>query len=70
MLSWQSLLRIEKERPRPKRLSDETIALVTKGDMPSDLHYPKAPLVREVGRLNVEDGQLMVGPSANLTGRG
>lgn len=72
-LEFNALLAVvapyRKDHPRLKRLSDETIARVTKGDT-LGIALPEGPFLREIGRLNDEDGQLMVGSSANLTGQG
>ena len=42
---------------------------VTKGGTVA-IAIPENPFLIELARLNVEDGQLMIGSSANLTGQG
>ncbi|KAI9712749.1 MAG: hypothetical protein M1820_001371 [Bogoriella megaspora] len=61
--------RYKKDHPRLQKLSKQTIERVTKGDT-LGIAIPEGPFLRELGRLNDEDGQLMVGSSANLSGQG
>ncbi|KAI0527761.1 DHBP synthase RibB-like alpha/beta domain-containing protein [Xylaria bambusicola] len=58
-----------KDHPRLAAWTPETLALTTRGDT-LGIGIAECPFLRELGRLNDEDGQLMVGSSANLTGRG
>ncbi|KAI1419994.1 hypothetical protein F5Y12DRAFT_166740 [Xylaria sp. FL1777] len=59
----------KKDHPRIKALSPETLERATKGDT-LGIGIAEGAFLRELGRLNDEDGQLMIGSSANLTGRG
>ena len=61
--------RYHQDHPRLRQLSDETLRRSTKGDT-MGIAIPEGPFLTELGRLNDEDGQLMVGSSANLTGQG
>ncbi|KAI1347660.1 hypothetical protein F5Y01DRAFT_329307 [Xylaria sp. FL0043] len=61
--------RYRKDHPRIAAWSPETRELTTRGDT-LGIGIAECPFLRELGRLNDEDGQLMVGSSANLTGRG
>lgn len=63
------IARYNKDHPRLAAWSPETLALTTRGDT-LGIGIAECPFLRELGRLNDEDGQLMVGSSANLTGRG
>ncbi|GAW14628.1 hypothetical protein ANO14919_040310 [Xylariales sp. No.14919] len=58
-----------KDHPRIAALSPATLARATKGDT-LGIGIAEGPFLRELCRLNDEDGQLMIGSSANLTGRG
>lgn len=58
-----------KDHPRLQRLSAQTLQRVTRGDT-LGVAILEGPFGRELGRLNDEDGQLMIGSSANLTGSG
>ncbi len=61
--------RFRKDHPRIAALTPATLDRATKGDT-LGIGIAECPFLRELGRLNDEDGQLMVGSSANLTGRG
>ncbi|TGJ77087.1 hypothetical protein E0Z10_g10792 [Xylaria hypoxylon] len=58
-----------KDHPRIAALTPATLDRTTKGDT-LGIGIAEGPFLRELGRLNDEDGQLMIGSSANLTGRG
>ena len=58
-----------RDHPRLQQLSSETLQRTTKGDT-MGIAIPDGRFLTELGRLNDEDGQLMVGSSANLTGQG
>ncbi|KAJ2987216.1 hypothetical protein NUW58_g4628 [Xylaria curta] len=58
-----------KDHPRITALSAATLDLATNEDT-LGIGIVESPFLRELTRLNDEDGQLMIGSSANLTGRG
>ncbi|KAI0455286.1 hypothetical protein F5B21DRAFT_211678 [Xylaria acuta] len=58
-----------KNHPRLAHLTPENLARITKGDT-LGMNIGESPFLRELGHLNDEDGQLMVGSSANITGTG
>jgi tRNA A37 threonylcarbamoyladenosine synthetase subunit TsaC/SUA5/YrdC len=55
--------------PRLKRLSPQTMERITRNNT-IGIALSVSQLLRELGRLNDEDGQLMVGSSANISGQG
>ncbi|KAI1359762.1 DHBP synthase RibB-like alpha/beta domain-containing protein [Xylaria arbuscula] len=57
------------DHPLLKHLDPENLKRVTK-DKTIGINIGESPFMRELGRLNDEAGQLMVGSSANLTGTG
>ncbi|KAI0531953.1 hypothetical protein GGR58DRAFT_207699 [Xylaria digitata] len=58
-----------KDHPRIAALSPATLDRATKGDT-LGIGIVENEFLRELTKLNDEDGQLMIGSSANLTGRG
>ncbi|KAI0195907.1 hypothetical protein F4808DRAFT_464154 [Astrocystis sublimbata] len=62
------------DHPRLAHLSPENIARITKttadGTTTLGMNIGESPFLRELGHLNDEDGQLMIGSSANITGTG
>ncbi|KAH8881768.1 hypothetical protein GQ53DRAFT_754055 [Thozetella sp. PMI_491] len=61
--------RYHPSHPRLQQFSPQTMDRATKGDT-LGIAVPESPFLTELGRLNDEDGQLMVGSSANLSGQG
>ncbi|KAJ4286255.1 hypothetical protein N0V90_013289 [Kalmusia sp. IMI 367209] len=61
--------KLRSEHPRLQQLSAATLERCTK-DGTVGIAIPEGPFLTELGRLNDEDGLLMVGSSANLTGQG
>ncbi|KAI8623560.1 hypothetical protein F5Y19DRAFT_458278 [Xylariaceae sp. FL1651] len=61
--------RFKRDHPRIAALTPTTLDRTTKGNT-LGIAIAEGPFLRELGRLNDEDGQLMVGSSANLSGRG
>ncbi|KAI1199281.1 DHBP synthase RibB-like alpha/beta domain-containing protein [Nemania serpens] len=60
---------MKKDHPRLAHLTPENLARVTRrGTL--GINMGESPFMRELGRLNDEDGQLLVGSSANITGTG
>ncbi|KAI8628001.1 hypothetical protein F5Y19DRAFT_439176 [Xylariaceae sp. FL1651] len=60
---------LRKDHPRLAGLTPATLARFTKGET-LGINIGESPFLRELGRLNDEDGQLMIGSSANITGTG
>ncbi|KAI1269283.1 hypothetical protein F5Y18DRAFT_374121 [Xylariaceae sp. FL1019] len=60
---------MKKNPPRLAHLTPENFARITK-DHTLGMNIGESQFLRELGRLNDEDGQLMVGSSANITGTG
>lgn len=58
-----------KNHPRLAHLNPKNIALVT-GRGALGIYMGESPFMRELGRSNDEDGQLVVGSSANITSTG
>ncbi|KAJ4358457.1 uncharacterized protein N0V89_003040 [Didymosphaeria variabile] len=61
--------KLRAEHPRLQQLSAATLERCTK-EGSVGIAVPEGPFLTELGRLNDEDGLLMVGSSANLTGQG
>ncbi|KAF2813638.1 uncharacterized protein BDZ99DRAFT_460811 [Mytilinidion resinicola] len=57
------------DHPRLRQLTSETLANCTKNET-LGMFVGGGSFLLELGRLNDEDGQIMLGSSANLTGRG
>lgn len=60
---------VRKDHPRLRQFSDVTKERLFKNDTVG-IAVGESPFIKELGRLNDEDGLLMVGSSANLTGQG
>ncbi|KAI0409862.1 hypothetical protein F4802DRAFT_4800 [Xylaria palmicola] len=60
---------LKKNPPRMAHLTPENLGRVTKNDTVG-MNIGESPFLRELGHLNDEAGQLMIGSSANITGTG
>ncbi|KAI3318894.1 hypothetical protein HD806DRAFT_511243 [Xylariaceae sp. AK1471] len=60
---------LKPNHPRMAHLTPENFVRVTRNGTLA-MNIGESPFLRELGRLNDEDGQLMMGSSANITGTG
>ena len=68
-MSFGVVAPFRKDHPRLQQLSSETLANATKGDT-LGMFIGGGSFLDELGRLNDQDGQIMVGSSANISGHG